>query len=36
LHAANLEFTHPVNKKVIQLEAPLPKELKAFLEQLEK
>lgn len=36
LHAANLEFTHPVNKKVIQLEAPLPKELKSFLEQLEK
>lgn len=35
LHAANLEFAHPVSRKALQLEAPLPKELKAFLEQLE-
>lgn len=35
LHAANLEFEHPVTGKPVKLEAPLPKELKAFLEKLE-
>jgi 23S rRNA pseudouridine1911/1915/1917 synthase len=35
LHAANLEFTHPVTGKLLQLEAPLPKELEKFLERLE-
>ncbi|HEY2468349.1 MAG TPA: RluA family pseudouridine synthase [Terracidiphilus sp.] len=31
LHAARLEFTHPMTGKVLQLEAPLPEELVAFL-----
>lgn len=31
LHAARIEFTHPLNGKPIQLEAPLPAELVAFL-----
>jgi 23S rRNA pseudouridine1911/1915/1917 synthase len=35
LHAARLEFAHPVTGKPLQLEAPLPKELEKFLEQLE-
>ena len=35
LHAARLEFTHPVTGKPLQLEAPLPKELKEFLDRLE-
>jgi 23S rRNA pseudouridine1911/1915/1917 synthase len=35
LHAANLEFAHPVTGKTLQLEAPLPGELKNFLERLE-
>ena len=35
LHAARLEFTHPVTGKLLQLEAPLPAELEAFLSQLE-
>ena len=36
LHAAKLEFTHPVTGKLLQLEAPLPDELNAFLVLLEK
>jgi 23S rRNA pseudouridine1911/1915/1917 synthase len=35
LHAAKLEFEHPVTGKPLQLEAPLPKELQKFLERLE-
>jgi 23S rRNA pseudouridine1911/1915/1917 synthase len=35
LHAAQLEFTHPVTGKLLQLEAPLPAELEAFLSRLE-
>ena len=36
LHAARLEFPHPKTGKVLELEAPLPAELEAFLEQLER
>ena len=35
LHAANLEFTHPVTGKLLKLEAPLPEELEQFLKKLE-
>jgi 23S rRNA pseudouridine1911/1915/1917 synthase len=35
LHAAELEFTHPKTGKVLQLSAPLPAELDAFLALLE-
>ena len=35
LHAARLEFPHPKTGKVLQLEAPLPVELDAFLAQLD-
>jgi 23S rRNA pseudouridine1911/1915/1917 synthase len=35
LHAAKLEFTHPVSGKPLNLEAPLPSELTAFLDRLE-
>jgi 23S rRNA pseudouridine1911/1915/1917 synthase len=35
LHAANLEFVHPVTHKPIELEAPLPKDLESFLARLE-
>jgi len=35
LHAAKLEFEHPLKSKTLQLEAPLPKELVTFLERLE-
>jgi 23S rRNA pseudouridine1911/1915/1917 synthase len=35
LHAAELEFTHPITKKAVQLAAPLPPELDSFLKQLE-
>ncbi|MFZ0302422.1 MAG: RluA family pseudouridine synthase [Terracidiphilus sp.] len=35
LHAARLEFAHPVTGKAMELEAPLPDELSAFLERLE-
>jgi 23S rRNA pseudouridine1911/1915/1917 synthase len=35
LHSARLEFTHPTSGKVLQLEAPLPKELTDFLKRLE-
>jgi 23S rRNA pseudouridine1911/1915/1917 synthase len=35
LHAAKLEFVHPKTGKLLQLEAPLPQELSAFLLQLE-
>jgi 23S rRNA pseudouridine1911/1915/1917 synthase len=35
LHAAHLEFAHPVTGKLLQLEAPLPQELEQFLERLE-
>ena len=35
LHAAKLEITHPLTGKRLQLEAPLPPELKAFLDRLE-
>ena len=31
LHAARLEFKHPVNKKVVSLRSDLPKELQEFL-----
>ena len=35
LHAAKLEFTHPSTGRLLQLEAPLPDELNAFLVRLE-
>jgi 23S rRNA pseudouridine1911/1915/1917 synthase len=35
LHAAQLEFAHPLTRKPIALEAPLPGELQAFLGRLE-
>jgi 23S rRNA pseudouridine1911/1915/1917 synthase len=35
LHAARLEFAHPVTGRVLALEAPLSRELEAFLERLE-
>jgi 23S rRNA pseudouridine1911/1915/1917 synthase len=35
LHAARLELAHPLTGKPLQLEAPLPPELKAFLDRLE-
>ena len=35
LHAAKLELTHPLTGKPLQLEAPLPPELQAFLDSME-
>ncbi len=35
LHAAKLEFAHPLTAKPLQLEAPLPNDLTAFLRDLE-
>ena len=35
LHAARLEFAHPVNGKPLKLEAPLPEELERLLQQLQ-
>jgi 23S rRNA pseudouridine1911/1915/1917 synthase len=35
LHAARLEFAHPKTGKLLQLEAPLPDELQAFLSRME-
>jgi 23S rRNA pseudouridine1911/1915/1917 synthase len=35
LHAARLEFPHPQTGELLQLEAPLPAELEAFLSQLD-
>ncbi|KAA6455873.1 RluA family pseudouridine synthase [Acidobacteria bacterium AB60] len=35
LHAAELAFTHPSTRKLLQLQAPLPVELQAFLHRLE-
>ena len=35
LHAAELEFTHPISRKLLQLKAPLPQELEKFLSRLE-
>jgi 23S rRNA pseudouridine1911/1915/1917 synthase len=35
LHAARLELAHPITGKPLQFEAPLPAELKAFLDRLE-
>jgi 23S rRNA pseudouridine1911/1915/1917 synthase len=35
LHAAELEFTHPITGKLLQLKAPLPPELEAFLGMLD-
>jgi 23S rRNA pseudouridine1911/1915/1917 synthase len=35
LHAAKLEFPHPKTGKLLQMEAPLPKELDSFLHRLE-
>jgi len=35
LHAAKLEFAQPLTGKPLQLEAPLPEELTAFLKRLE-
>ena len=34
LHAAQLEFTHPITGKPLELEAPLPQELESFLARL--
>jgi len=36
LHAARLEFAHPLTGKHLELEAPLPAELSGFLERLER
>jgi 23S rRNA pseudouridine1911/1915/1917 synthase len=36
LHAAQLEFAHPLTGKPLQLEAPLPEELDTFLARLER
>lgn len=36
LHAAKLEFKHPFQNKIIKLEAPLPKDLRAAINQLRK
>ena len=35
LHSSQLEFTHPIAGKLLQLEAPLPEELTTFLSRLE-
>lgn len=35
LHAAELQFAHPVTRKPLHLESPLPEELRAFLTELE-
>ena len=35
LHAAELDFTHPVSRKPLQLKSPLPVELQEFLRRLE-
>lgn len=35
LHAARLEFIHPITAKPVQLEAPLPVELESYLARLE-
>ncbi len=35
LHAARLEFAHPLTGKPMEMEAPLPQELEAFLRRLE-
>jgi len=35
LHAAELEFEHPITHKALKLEAPLPQELVAMLEKLD-
>jgi 23S rRNA pseudouridine1911/1915/1917 synthase len=35
LHAAELEFTHPITGKLLQLQAPLPPELEMFLGMLD-
>ena len=35
LHAERLEFAHPVNGQAIELEAPLPTELREFLDRIE-
>lgn len=35
LHSARLEFVHPITKKLLELEAPLPEELETFLLRLE-
>jgi 23S rRNA pseudouridine1911/1915/1917 synthase len=36
LHAARLEFEHPITRKLLELEAPLPEELVDFLGRIEK
>ena len=35
LHSARLEFSHPNTGKPLELEAPLPQDLVAFLDRLE-
>jgi 23S rRNA pseudouridine1911/1915/1917 synthase len=34
LHAAHLAFTHPQSKKAMEIQAPLPPELEAFLAKI--
>lgn len=36
LHSAKIEFNHPISKKALSFEVPLPKEFNDFLEQLDK
>jgi 23S rRNA pseudouridine955/2504/2580 synthase len=33
LHASRLAFAHPVSKEMTELEAPLPAEMKTFVEK---
>ena len=35
LHAARLQFAHPLTGEILRVEAPLPPELQAFLKQLD-
>jgi 23S rRNA pseudouridine1911/1915/1917 synthase len=35
LHAARLEFQHPIGSKLVQLQAPLPRQLQEFLARIE-
>ena len=36
LHAYRLEFKHPITKEAVKIEAPLPKDMRAVINQLEK
>ena len=36
LHAHKIEFTHPINNKLIQITSELPENLECFLESIRK